>query len=638
MAKIDEMHPKTGRTLKEDDSVINLADVIEGLEAAIGDKEESPEAHTLLDRLKDVQESLKDDSVKGLLKSIGDSDDEANLLDRIGDKVESPEEHSVLARLKTIVDKLESVIENESFKVQQSEDVAIKYKQGYALGQEITVSEASAVEITTDTNDKFLLEIEANIPDGEEVTIPAGTYENGIDFVNAIVSGLTNIGRDDYVAVEWEGNDEGRIRFTSKDTGVHSYVHISEPVAESALADMGYDDPNEIEEKHGQGTLVDVWDMLDQIYYTQTSGEQKVQQSGNFNEKSLDTFEYLKRDRKLLKYPDSPGGDVLLNGDRQAGFYGFVSPEEFGKIENNPEGSKDFNGDNLTLALGITQGTSQFSDTPWMKFISAGKVLYVPVKPIRRSISWNAIYDAGAVYGDDTVGTLPPNGRCGPELSIDGENNKLEITIEGYEDGDGFLHSSATIGEVEDTLVLAGWDEEGNDGEYEILSISDTEITLDGDLTTESGTRECRIWNKADEVLQNAQETIGGRDYRIRLLRGAADDPTDSYGDGDRGSIGKENEWNRLILPIHERAKEGDWNYSSYAGDVDDWRVGLSDADLITHNIFGNGSYSWCQEARENSETYRRVLRGYLGVSFLLATFSWNTISNYGLRPGLELL
>ena len=379
-----------------------------------------------------------------------------------------------------------------------------------------------------------------------------------------------------------------------------------------------------------QAELQAVKSELETIKANQTNGEQLVKQDGSIDE-----------DKRLLDYPTTPGHNQLIAGDRNHGFFGFVEPNEFGEIENNPDGSKEFDGDNLALALGISQGTSQFVDTPWMKFYFRGKMLFVPVKTIRRSISWNTIYEAGAVYGDDTVGTLPPNGRAGPELSIDGTDNSINIDTDT--DG-GFLRDDAVIAEIGDTIVLAGW-EEDNDGEYEVLSITDEKIEVDEDLNAAEGETilegeiNSRIWNKADEVTQNAIETIGGNDYRIRLMRGAADDPTDSYGDSDRGSRGEENEWNALMLPIHYRAKENDWNYNDYAPEsVDNWQIGLNDKDMMTHRDLGGGSYAWCQETRENSESYRRVVRGGTGVSDLGASRSWDTRPSRGFRPVLELV
>ena len=327
-------------------------------------------------------------------------------------------------------------------------------------------------------------------------------------------------------------------------------------------------------------------------------------------------------------FTEAPGGKVLLAGDSSAGFYGFVQPNDFGDLTNNPVESQTFSGDNLALALGLSQGTSQYSDVAWMKFSFGGKILFTPVKTLRYATSWNAIYNTGAIYGDDSVGVLPPNGRAGLEL---------EIVSDGVV-GTDFTTADAIIASNGETLTIAG--STSNDGTYNITTVTNTKITLDATLTPEAaGNNDIRIWNPTDEVTQDAMVTIDGLQYRVRLMRGAGNDPVDSYADIDRGSLGDANEWNRLILPLHERASDGSWEYPNYAPTaVDDWTVGLTDENLITHSDFGNGSYSWCQETRNDIETYRRVVRGYSGTSNLVAVYSWGTGSNYGFRPVLELV
>lgn len=268
------------------------------------------------------------------------------------------------------------------------------------------------------------------------------------------------------------------------------------------------------------------------------------------------------RDKGIDDYTNSPGGKSLIAGDLNAGFFGFVQPHEFGEIGSNP-----FNGTNLAQAVGLSQGASQFSESPWMKFAWRGKILFVPVKPIRRQTSWDAIYTAGAVYG------------TGSTIS-DGEQFMLD-----------------------------------NDGNYG------------------AGAR----------VVQNAKVATDKGEFTVRLMKGAGNDPTDSYNNSDRGSNGVENEWNGLILPLHEKAPSS-FIYNAYA-DVPrpDWGVGLTDEILITHNRYGTGSYSWMQETRDTIEgsedgTVRRVFRGSHGASYLIAGSSWSTTTYYGWRPVLEFL
>src|SRR5690606_2765796 len=128
---------------------------------------------------------------------------------------------------------------------------------------------------------------------------------------------------------------------------------------------------------------------------------------------------------------------------------------------------------------------------------------------------------------------------------------------------------------------------------------------------------------------------IDGQSYKVRLMRGALTDPSENN-NADRGA--HESEWNRLMLPIHEQANTKKWAYPAYVeSDIPDWGIGFTDADLLTHNSHGNGSYSWCQETPKSNTAFR-VSRGYSGVS----NSSWDTSSHspayYGFRPVLELL
>ena len=319
---------------------------------------------------------------------------------------------------------------------------------------------------------------------------------------------------------------------------------------------------------------------------------------------------------------DISNPNTLSYGDMDRGFFGIIPASEF------------ITGDNLCSELGITQGTAQFSDIDWLKFAFQGDILITPMKPIRYGISWSAIYNAGAVYGDGTAGFNPPNGRVGTKLDIQSSDNSINITTT---EDDVFLRDGAEIGSAGETLVLAGFAD--NDGEHVIDSITDSKIILTtaSTLVDFAGTRDSRVWNKADEVIQDASVTVNGNNYTVRLMRGAAEDPTNSYVDSDRGSLGAANEWNALMLPIHEKAKLGNWNYSAYVpSDVPDWDIGFSDAELLTHYNFGNGSRRWMQETDDTYVVFR-VNRGSGGVSNLHRDYSWNAYSTRGFAPALVL-
>lgn len=103
-----------------------------------------------------------------------------------------------------------------------------------------------------------------------------------------------------------------------------------------------------------------------------------------------------------------PGGQALLFGTRDKGYYGTLTQSEFV--------------DNVTLAslIGLTEGVAYNNDVDWLKFASNDKTLFIPQKAIRRTLTWSSIYNCGAVYGDDT------NGYTNPGTSVL-QNRKVTI-------------------------------------------------------------------------------------------------------------------------------------------------------------------------------------------------------------------
>ena len=88
----------------------------------------------------------------------------------------------------------------------------------------------------------------------------------------------------------------------------------------------------------------------------------------------------------------TPGPLMLANGTMQEGFFGLVPSSQF------------ITGDALASAITLSNGTSQFSTTDWIKSAGGGKILFSPMKTIRHSISWDHILAKGAVWGDGTTG------------------------------------------------------------------------------------------------------------------------------------------------------------------------------------------------------------------------------------------
>ena len=139
--------------------------------------------------------------------------------------------------------------------------------------------------------------------------------------------------------------------------------------------------------------------------------------------------------------------------------------------------------------------------------------------------------------------------------------------------------------------------------------------------------------------------TINGADYKVRLMRGAGQMSVDTSAYNE--VIGSENEWNKLMLPIHERAPSsfiGAYGESEgYACGVyvncptEDWGIDFTDDVLLTHYDYGDGSRSWTQET-DSTDSASRVTRGHNGVSHLYTYDSDYTYYHYGWRPLLEKL
>ena len=172
--------------------------------------------------------------------------------------------------------------------------------------------------------------------------------------------------------------------------------------------------------------------------------------------------------------------------------------------------------------------------------------------------------------------------------------------------------------------------------------------TKDGKITTmfvaKKPLRYNLSWDHINAVgaVFGKEITIDGQTYKVRLMRGASENPSDPV--GNRSAHGSE--WNRMMLPIHEQAIDKTWAYSAYVEDniepfthtLGNGEDGMyTDADLLTHHSHGNGSLSWTQESVE-SHLCSRVLRGNNGVSNSQWIYHSNTGENLGWRPVLELV
>ena len=244
--------------------------------------------------------------------------------------------------------------------------------------------------------------------------------------------------------------------------------------------------------------------------------------------KNIDIKEARSKDTVLWPSFDdvigAPGNRRLLAGNMQAGWFGEVPASEF------------ITGDALASILGITAGTSQYSNEPWLKFAYKGSVLLVSKKPFRYKISWDNINAANCVYGDKTI-------------------------------------------------------------------------------------------------------EISSRKYQVMLMRGIGEDvhsnPKTFY-QPYNGAANHQSMWNMLMLPIHQKAPSS-WAYPyNVKSPTENWNVGYTDADLITHISGGDGSHSWCQDTTYQNNC--RSLRGGGGVSSADAIHSDSFYDYCGWRPCLKLI
>ena len=100
-----------------------------------------------------------------------------------------------------------------------------------------------------------------------------------------------------------------------------------------------------------------------------------------------------------------------------AGFFGEVPTSEL------------ITGDDLATAIGLTQGTSQFSNESWLKFALDDNIIYVAKKPYRYNLSWENIYQAGAVYGTGDNGSNPSGGNRLQDANISVYGYSLDVTL-----------------------------------------------------------------------------------------------------------------------------------------------------------------------------------------------------------------
>jgi len=252
----------------------------------------------------------------------------------------------------------------------------------------------------------------------------------------------------------------------------------------------------------------------------------------NFTVTVTDGTNNVARSFSVITEAPIPGASTLAYGTSTIGFYGEVTTSQL------------ITGDALASQIGLSAGSSQHSSEPWLKYSIDGSVRYVAKKPYRYSLTWENIYQAGAVYGTGTNGTNPS-----------------------------------------------------------------------GSART-----------------QNATVSINGITYKVQLMKGGNADPTANTSGYDV-SAGVGSEWNRLFYRIHSTTHTDTNTTTASEGSPTPW-VNYSDADLLMHYNYGNGTFCWTQETYGANSAYR-VFRGDYGVSYLNCNIATFVYPYCGWRPVL---
>ena len=109
--------------------------------------------------------------------------------------------------------------------------------------------------------------------------------------------------------------------------------------------------------------------------------------------------------------------DIYHNdGTQKAWNYWKLMGNTYGIFLGEVPSNEFIDGESLAKHIGLTEGVLCNVDTNWLKFILDGNIMYIPMKPLMHSVSWDAIKDCGAVFENE-----------GASVDIDGID--YDITI-----------------------------------------------------------------------------------------------------------------------------------------------------------------------------------------------------------------
>lgn len=114
------------------------------------------------------------------------------------------------------------------------------------------------------------------------------------------------------------------------------------------------------------------------------------------------------------------GPQAIRAGDANKGYFGTVSQEDF----ITHQALYDWSG----LVGGIVNVTTPLTQ-PWFKYAYEGKVCFIPFNHIVSRVSWDSLYEAGLVYGEDSNGpiTMETPVNQNKIITIGGKNYRVRL-------------------------------------------------------------------------------------------------------------------------------------------------------------------------------------------------------------------
>ena len=104
--------------------------------------------------------------------------------------------------------------------------------------------------------------------------------------------------------------------------------------------------------------------------------------------------------------------------------------------------SSDFiNGGQLSQAIKLEEGYCQNYNCDWKHFMLDGQEILVPTQTFRRTLTWRAIYERGAVYSDtEGIGPYPGGSGVNQNCYVTVEGTQYKVTLLKGSNGDNQTH------------------------------------------------------------------------------------------------------------------------------------------------------------------------------------------------------